>query len=233
MAESIEYRPPTKSQKPNIEPASIPKAATASALVETATMWRATAPSPRASVSQSRTTWALAMVSRVVKVLDDTTTRVVAGSRPERARSASAPSTLAMNRAESPAAVDRRSASAAIFGPRNDPPIPMFTIVVSRSPVTPRHAPERTASVKSPIDSSTAATSAATSWPSTTSDPPGGIRRAMCRTRRSSDVLIRSPRNMASRRASTPVARARSSRCSITPSSTRFFDRSAQIPATS
>ena len=37
MAESIEYRPPTQSQKPNMFAVSIPNSATSSAFVETAT----------------------------------------------------------------------------------------------------------------------------------------------------------------------------------------------------
>ena len=45
IAESIEYRPPTQSQKPNMLAVSIPKAATFSALVLTATKCFATAAS--------------------------------------------------------------------------------------------------------------------------------------------------------------------------------------------
>ena len=45
MAESIEYRPPTQSQNPNMLAVSMPNADTFSALVDTATKWLATASS--------------------------------------------------------------------------------------------------------------------------------------------------------------------------------------------
>ena len=60
----------------------MPKALTASRLVDRATKWCSTASSPSASTSQDRAERALVMVSRVVKVLEATTTRVRAGSRP-------------------------------------------------------------------------------------------------------------------------------------------------------
>ena len=73
----------------------MPKAATRSALVETATKWSATAAvSPRAATSQSRALWALVMVSWVVKVLEATTNRVVAGSRWRMVSARWVPSTL-------------------------------------------------------------------------------------------------------------------------------------------
>ncbi|SKF62657.1 Uncharacterised protein [Mycobacteroides abscessus subsp. abscessus] len=71
----------------------MPKSATLSRAVETATKWAATAsarfasessmapPWPRASNSQLRARRALVSVSRVVKVLDATMNRVVSGSR--------------------------------------------------------------------------------------------------------------------------------------------------------
>ena len=43
IAESIEYRPPTQSQNPNMFAVSIPNSDTRSALVDTATKWFATA----------------------------------------------------------------------------------------------------------------------------------------------------------------------------------------------
>ena len=71
MAESIEYRPPTQSQKPNMFAVSMPNAATRSALVETATKCLATASSvPSWPTSQSRAECALVSVSRVPNVLD-------------------------------------------------------------------------------------------------------------------------------------------------------------------
>jgi hypothetical protein len=55
MAESIEYRPPTQSQKPNMFSVSMPNSDTRSALVETATKCLATASSlPSSPTTQSR-----------------------------------------------------------------------------------------------------------------------------------------------------------------------------------
>ena len=100
IAESIEYRPPTQSQNPNMFDGSMPNAATFSAFVETATKWRATAraspPSPFRD--QSRAVAALVMVSRVVNVFDDTMKSVSAGSRSRVASAKSVPSTLETNR---------------------------------------------------------------------------------------------------------------------------------------
>ncbi len=78
---------------------SMPNSATFSALVDTATKWRDTAAwSPRASSSQARAVRALVRVSMVVKVLEQTTNRVSAGSRSRVASAMSAPSTLETNR---------------------------------------------------------------------------------------------------------------------------------------
>ncbi len=99
IAESIEYRPPTQSQKPNMLSVSMPNAATASALVETATKWRATASSePSAPTIQSRAVAALVIVSSVVKVFEETTKSVSAGSRSRVASAKSVPSTLETKR---------------------------------------------------------------------------------------------------------------------------------------
>ena len=86
--------------------------------------------------------------------------------------------------------------------------MPMFTTARIRSPVCPVHAPERTASVNSPIRSSTACTSVARSWPSTASAVSRGARSAVCSTARSSLVLMCSPENMASVRSGSPARRA-------------------------
>lgn len=93
IAESTEYRPPTQSQNPKALAGSMPKAATLSRAVDTATKCFATA-SPRCfsepsiapeatspSSSQDRANRALVSVSRVVKVLLATITSVVSGSR--------------------------------------------------------------------------------------------------------------------------------------------------------
>ncbi len=95
MAESIEYRPPTQSQKPNMLAGSIPNLRTSASLVDTATKCLATAAgsfSPPSS--QWRALAALVMVSSVVKVLDETMTSVSAGSRSRVASTTSVPSTL-------------------------------------------------------------------------------------------------------------------------------------------
>ena len=79
---------------------SMPNLATSAALVETATKCRATAawssspwPGP-----QSRAVRALVMVSRVVKVLEETMNRVSSGSRSRVASAKSVPSTLETKR---------------------------------------------------------------------------------------------------------------------------------------
>ena len=73
---------------------SMPKAATSSALVLTATKCSATAPSPRASTSHARAVRALVSVSIVVNVFEETTNSVSAGSRSATASVIAAPSTL-------------------------------------------------------------------------------------------------------------------------------------------
>jgi hypothetical protein len=79
---------------------SMPKAATFSAFVETATKClatdRASPPSPRSD--QSRAVVALVRVSSVVNVLDDTTKSVSAGSRSRVASTKSIASTFETNR---------------------------------------------------------------------------------------------------------------------------------------
>ena len=52
----------------------------------------------------------------------------------------------------------------------------------------------------------------------------GGRRRAVCRTERSSEVLMRAPASMASRCSSTPVSRASDSNSSRVSRVTRFFE---------
>ena len=95
IAESIEYRPPTQSQKPNMFMTSMPNFATASALVETATKCFATADaSPSASSSPLARGVAFVIVSSVVNVFDETMNSVSAGSRSCVASAKSVPSTL-------------------------------------------------------------------------------------------------------------------------------------------
>ena len=104
--------------------------------------------------------------------------------------------------------------------------MPMLTTLRIGLPVWPRHSPERTRSAKSPIRSSISWTSLTTSTPSTISERPRGIRSATWRTARSSETLMCSPANIASRRSSTPRSRA-SSPSSISVSSViRFLEKS-------
>ena len=97
---------------------SMPNAATPSAFVDSATMCRATASSPSASVIQSRIVCAFVIVSSVVNVFDATMTSVSAGSRPRVARTTSLPSTLERKRTSRSSGVYASSAIAAISGPR-------------------------------------------------------------------------------------------------------------------
>ena len=82
MAESMEYRPPTQSQNPNMLSVSIPNLATRSALVDTATKCLATADSsPSCPITHSLAEEALVSVSSVPNVLDETMKRVSSATR--------------------------------------------------------------------------------------------------------------------------------------------------------
>ncbi len=95
MAESIEYRPPTQSQNPNMFAVSIPNSETRSALVDTATKWFATASGdPRADTTQSRADLALVRVSSVPNVLEEMMKRVSSALRSRTASAKSVESTL-------------------------------------------------------------------------------------------------------------------------------------------
>ena len=72
----------------------MPNSAARPGSAETATKWRGTPASPKASTIQVLAAAALVIVSRVVKVLETTTTRVVAGSSPASTEFRSAGSTL-------------------------------------------------------------------------------------------------------------------------------------------
>ncbi len=100
IAESIEYRPPTQSQKPKALSGSIPKAETASRFVDTATTCFATADSstPGPSRSHFLKLAAFVIVSTVVKVFEQTIASVVSGSRSRTASRRSAPSTFETKR---------------------------------------------------------------------------------------------------------------------------------------
>ncbi|CAM5734640.1 hypothetical protein SBADM41S_12004 [Streptomyces badius] len=88
--------------------------------------------------------------------------------------------------------------------------MPMLTMFFTGLPVWPVHCPERTFSAKPAILSRTACTAGTTFSPSTSMTASRGARSAVCRTARSSVVLIFSPRNIASRSSATPVAAASS-----------------------
>ena len=79
---------------------SMPNLATSPALVETATKCRATAASspPSPARTHSRAVRALVIVSRVVKVFEEMTKSVSAGSRSRVASAKSVPSTLETKR---------------------------------------------------------------------------------------------------------------------------------------
>ncbi len=80
----------------------MPNAVTAAAFVETATKWRAIARSSRKALRvQARADCALVIVSSVVKVFEEMTNRVLAGSRSRTASTKSVPSTLETNRQSS------------------------------------------------------------------------------------------------------------------------------------
>ena len=82
---------------------SMPKLATASAFVETATKCRATAASsPRPAMHHARAVWALVSVSSVLNVLDEMMNSVSAGSRSRVASAKSLLSTFETNRIVSP-----------------------------------------------------------------------------------------------------------------------------------
>jgi hypothetical protein len=79
---------------------SIPNSDTPSALVETATKCLAIADSspPRPASDHSRAVWALVIVSRVVKVFEETMKRVSSASRSRVASTKSVPSTFETKR---------------------------------------------------------------------------------------------------------------------------------------
>ena len=102
--------------------------------------------------------------------------------------------------------------------------MPMLTTFLIALPVWPFHSPDRTRVAKELIWSKTWWTSATTSTPSTTSDASLGMRNATCRTARSSETLMCSPRNIASRRSASPDSFARSNNRRSVSSVTRCFE---------
>ena len=102
--------------------------------------------------------------------------------------------------------------------------MPMLITFLIGEPVKPFHSPRRTLIANAAIRSSSAWTSRVTSWPSTRRGSVAGARSAVCRTARSSVVLMWAPANIALRRSSTPAAFATASRSSIVSSVTRCFE---------
>jgi len=223
IADGSEYLPPTQSQNPNMLSVSMPKPATRSAFVDTATKWLRTASAPSASISHRRAVSAFVSVSSVPKVLEHTTNSVPAGSRSARAWAMSAPSMFDTKRTSGPSATSRKAVYA-ITGPRCEPPIPTLTTVVTAAPVCPRHRPVRTASANCAMRSSVAWTSAMTSSPSIWMAASRGARRAVCPTARSSVVLRCSPARIAAKRPGTSARwPSATSRSTVSPV-TRFLE---------
>ena len=194
----------------------MPKAAAACKLVVTPTKCRATSWPPCAR-NHSRATLALASVSWVVKVLLTTTNSVSSGLKRRSTGAMSWPSTLLTKCIVMPGCAKASSAGTTICGPRSLPPMPMFT--TCRMPLD---AVSRKPSAKASIRSSTPCTSSLNSpW-------PRGARSAVCSTARPSVALIAAPANIASRLASNPHSRARSSSNLRVSRSQRFLDRSAK-----
>ena len=182
-----------------------------------------TAPSPRPPTSHRRAARALAIVSRVVKVLDATMNSVRAGSSPARVEVRCAPSRLETKCTRGPPACGA-SARQTIRGPRSDPPMPMFTTSVIRSPVWPRHSPERTAPEKRAIASSPRSTSARMASSTSQTGVSRESRSSACSTARSSVVLMRAPKNIARARSTTPASAARARSRRIVSPVTRFLE---------
>ena len=154
---------------------------------------------------------ALVIVSSVVNVFEETTNSVSAGSRSRVASAKSVPSTLETKRKRhlAPRVVAQR-----LVG-HHRPEVGAADADVD-------HVADRLAGVPAPlarrgparqkraIRSSTSWTCLTTSTPSTTSERSRGIRSATWSTARSSETLIRSPRNIASRRSASPDSSASS-----------------------
>ncbi len=99
MAESIEYLPPTQSQKPNMLAGSMPNSDTRRVSVDTATKCLAIADSlPSLAKAHCRAERALVIVSMVPKVFDDTMNSVSSASRSRAASTKSVESTFETNR---------------------------------------------------------------------------------------------------------------------------------------
>ena len=142
-AEASENRPPTHSGTEKIISASIPHRSARFGSPVTATKWRSAKAGPTPLAIQARASEAAARVSAVVNDLEDTITRVEAGSRPRRASTRSAPSRLDENRRSIPGWARSDRAALAMAGPRFEPPTPRASTESMGVPVAPIICPER------------------------------------------------------------------------------------------
>ena len=192
-----EYLPPTQPPKPKTASSGTPNSRVFATALETAAKCL-DPPSPSALCSHCLARRAFSIVSAVVKVFDATITNVLAGSSLTSTSEALAPSTFEMKWTLSlPTYGDK--APHAISGPRCDPPIPIFTTSVKRSPVLDRRLPWRISALKQAVASKVFRIPGLMSFPSTIRGGPSGFRRAVCRTALPSVELIGSPSNIASR----------------------------------
>ena len=207
----------------------MPNSPTAFRLVDSAAKCRPTAASPSFSAIQARAAAALVRVSSVVKVFDATRNSVRAGSSPCTVAWNAWPSTLDRNRASIRASVRPMvSASVATRGPRSEPPMPMFTTVVSRSPVAPRWLPSWIAVTKPRMRSRSAAASleASSMPPASAAFRPAsrGERSAMCIAARCSVAFTISPANRRRRKPSRSAASASANSASSVSASMADFE---------
>ena len=163
----------------------MPKSATLSSWVDTAAKWSATAASPRAAEIQARALAALAMVSWVVKVFDETMKRVRAGSSAASVSAMSAPSTLETKWARRCGRGEGRQGAgrhgrAEIGAADAD----IDDVGIGMAAARPAMTPSRTARAKAATFARFASTAGMTFSPSTRAASPEKLRRAMWRAAR-------------------------------------------------
>ncbi len=147
IADHSENRPPTHSWNGNTRSGAMPKASQPARLVESAQKCASAPLRPTLASTHAFTSRALAIVSAVVKVFEETRTSVRRGSSCGSTVSHPCPSTLPrlMGRIGSPA---RHRARLTMVGPRSLPPMPMLSTVSKRWLVAPRSSPRCTLSTK-------------------------------------------------------------------------------------
>mmetsp|Transcript_18755 Transcript_18755/g.44506 ORF Transcript_18755/g.44506 Transcript_18755/m.44506 type:complete len:209 (-) Transcript_18755:185-811(-) len=204
---------------------SMPKSATAVALVESAAKCLATAEaSPSCSTSHFLAECAFVIVSWVVNVLEATRKSVVSAGHCSSVSAMCEPSTFETKSTFMSRLLYDLSASVTMTGPRSLPPMPMLTTCVIGLPVKPFHTPPRTLSTKGLSLSSTAFTSGITSLPSTRIGVLARLRSATCSTARPSVALILSPENMRCASSLTLAVSARPTSSFIVSSVAMFFE---------